>query len=100
MFKKPAKQDTMVDAIALSSPSGRMSARARRAAGERGRIALFGGGGLEYPICRQPTECERLERTAKELRELAARGISPRKHIKRAKELEREAAAYHGVTGE
>jgi hypothetical protein len=36
--------DTMVDAIALSSPSGRMSKRARKAAEERLANALFGPG--------------------------------------------------------
>ena len=47
-------QDTMVEAIALSSPSGRMSRRARKAADERLRLALFGPDGL--PVARHEAD--------------------------------------------
>lgn len=84
--------DTMSDAIALSSPSGRMSKRARVAAQERLRVALFGVGGLQKPMCPQPDEKTRLLREAANLRELAARGMKARAFVKRAEELERMAA--------
>jgi hypothetical protein len=82
--------NTMGEAIALSSPSGRMSKRARKAANERLRKALFGDG-LARPTAPQPTEKERKLRQARELRELANRGMAPRKHRKLATKLEQEA---------
>lgn len=85
--------NTMSEAIALSSPSGGMSARARRAAEKRLAVALFGSDGLPHPACPQPTEAEAKLRRAKYLRELASRGMSPRKYIREAKKLEREVHA-------
>jgi len=81
----------MSDAIALSSPSGRMSKRARKQAEERLGRALFGEAGLLSPQVEQPSKVTSLLRTAKELRELAARGMSPRKFRKKADELEAQA---------
>lgn len=73
------------------SPSGRVSKRARRASDERTRRELFGDG-LEFPRCRQPSERERLLRTAHELRGLASRGMKPRAYVKQAAMLEALAA--------
>jgi pantothenate synthetase len=88
--------DTMSDAIALSSPNGRMSKRARKAAEKRLAQALFGDGSC---FRHEPTEHERMEqkrssliRSAANLRELAARGMSSRKFLKAAAKLEAEAA--------
>jgi len=83
-------EDTMVEAIALSSPSGRMSKRARKAAQERLRIALFGPNGLQR-IAIQPSKAESLRRRAQSLRELADRGMCPRSYQKQAALLEQEA---------
>lgn len=83
--------DTMLEAIALSSPSGRMSKAARRRAEERLRVELFGPHGLEGPKATQPAERDVLLRQAAELRGLAARGMKPRAYLKRAEELERRA---------
>ena len=69
--------DTMVDALALSSPSGRMSGRARKAAVKRLSVALFGPAGLAPPERPQEDPRDALLRRARELRELAARGMSP-----------------------
>lgn len=85
--------DTMMDAIALSSPSGRMSKRARQAAERRLAIALFGLEGLviERP---KPTPAQRRERLlqrATELRQLAAKGMRPRAFIREAERVEAEA---------
>lgn len=89
---------TMGDAIALSSPSGRMSKRARAAAQERLRVELFGAGGLARPsIPPQPSEIERLLQHAARLRDLAARGMRPRAFIRDAEELERRAALLRAV---
>ena len=74
----------------LLSPSGRVSKRARKAAQERVRRELFGDG-LPYPTCKQPTQKERLLRQAKNLRELAARGMRPKAFIREAEELEKQA---------
>lgn len=84
--------DTMSDAIALSSPNGRMSKRAKEAAQERLRVALFGVDGLAHPQATQETDKARLMRQAANLRELAARGMSPRKFTKEAAALEAKAA--------
>ena len=84
--------DTMSDAIALSSPSGRMSKRALAAAQKRLSMDLFGPNGLERPKCKQPTEKESLLRHAAQLRDLAARGMRPRAFIKDAVMLEAKAA--------
>jgi hypothetical protein len=84
--------DTMSDAIALSSPSGRMSKRALIAAQKKLSLDLFGPNGLEQPKCKQPTEKESLLRHAAQLRDLAARGMRPRAFIKDAAMLEERAA--------
>ena len=89
----PRTSDTMADAIALSSPSGRMSKRAKAAAQERIRQALFGPEGLQRPQAPQPSQRTRLLREAKNLRDLAARGMSVKKFTKEAARLEAEAAA-------
>ena len=84
----------MGEAIALSSPSGRMSGRARAAADARLRVALFGPTGhLPAVVVPQPSRRAALLHQAAELRELAARGMKPRAYRRRADELEREAAA-------
>lgn len=77
--------DAMDEAIALSSRSGKMSTRARRAAEERIRKQLFGKGLVRT----LPTESEidRLLRQGKELFELAARGMKPRAYRKQAEVL-------------
>ena len=75
----------------ILSPSGRVSKRARNAALERTRRELFGDG-LPYPTCPQPTERECLLRQARNLRDLAARGMKPRAFTKEANILERMAA--------
>lgn len=85
--------DTMSEAIALSSPSGRMSKAARRDAHERFRVALFGKDGLAYPTCPQPSKREKLLRDAKMFRDLADRGMSPRRYRRQAEQLEKQAAA-------
>jgi hypothetical protein len=88
----------MAEAIALSSPSGRMSKRARLAANKRLSVALFGEGGLQRPD-RQQTNEEKaalLRQRAKDLRGYAANGFRPRVHIKEAERLEAEAAALEG----
>ena len=71
----------------LISPNGRISKRSLEAAQERTRQALFGGG-LAYPSCRQPSEREYYLRKASEFRDLAARGVNPRKHTKEAERME------------
>jgi hypothetical protein len=91
VFNKEKTLDTMAEAIALGSPSGRMSGAARRRANERLRVALFGPEGLRLPEPKQPTESEVLLRQAAQLRDLAARGMKPRAYLKKAIELEREA---------
>ena len=53
--------DTMSEAIALSSPSGRMSKRAKDLAVKRLGEALFGPGGLQPPTCQQPNRVQYLE---------------------------------------
>ena len=82
--------DTMVEAIALSSPSGRMSKRARKAADERLRLALFGPDGLQR-VAQQPSMAESLRRQAAQLQSLAAKGMKPRAYRKEAARLEQEA---------
>lgn len=85
--------NTMSDAIALSSPNGRMSKRARAAAEERLRVALFGADGLQLNPPEQPDKAAVLRRSANTLRELAGHGMSTRKFLKEAAKLEEQAAA-------
>jgi hypothetical protein len=82
--------ETMTDAIALSSPSGRMSKRARNAALARLGSALFSG----YTPAPRPVESERDNclRRAKDFRDMAARGMKPRAFLKEALRLEARAA--------
>jgi hypothetical protein len=85
----------MSDAIALSSPSGRTSKRAKKAAADRLALALFGANATRDDFTgtqQQPTEKERLLAQAGRLRDLAARGMSTRKFTKEAARLEAQAA--------
>jgi hypothetical protein len=79
--------DTMSDAIALSSPNGRMSKRAKEEAVKRLHKALFGEGGLQPEPVEQPSERELLAQVAR-LRDLAARGMNTKKFTKEADRLE------------
>ena len=72
----------------LLSPSGSVSKKSRAAALERARVELFGPAGLASPSCPQEPERAALLRKAAELRDLAARGMSPRKYAKEATRLE------------
>ena len=83
--------NTMSEAIALSSPSGKMSKSARERANKRLSIALFGPEGMPFPTAVQPSQKDILLRRTSQLRELAARGMKPRAYLKRAIELENEA---------
>lgn len=82
--------DTMSDAMAMSSPSGRMSKRATKAAEQRLSRALFGPLGLQRPTQQQASEIERDLRQAHELRKWATLGVQPRKHLKEAERLEQK----------
>lgn len=75
----------------ILSPSGSVSAASRSKALERVSKELFGDGGLAAPTTQQPSNVEVLLRQAKELRDLAARGMKPRAYLKKAEELERMA---------
>ena len=84
--------DTMTDAIALSSPSGRMSKRARKAAEQRLCVALFGKpeitlADVKGPPLPPPTNAER----AAQLRRYAAMAGK-----RQAKKLIAEAEALEG----
>lgn len=84
--------DTMSEAIALSSPSGHMSKRARLASEKRLSLALFGPAGLQQPKCPQPSEKKRLLHRAKYLRDIAERGMSVRAFTREANKIEAQAA--------
>ena len=79
----------------LLSPSGRVSRRAREATLNREAWMLFPPGYWTAPektadeIAQE--NIDRLLRAAQNLRDLAARGMSPRKHLKAAEEMEAEA---------
>lgn len=81
----------------LLSPSGSMSKRARKSATEREAARLFPPGYWDMPtpsadaLTQQARESKL--RAAKNLRDLAARGMSPRKFIRAAEKLEKEAAS-------
>lgn len=83
--------DTMSEAISISSPNGRVSKRAREVAQNRLSVALFGPQGLQAPQVAPEGDKARLMRQAATLRDLAARGMSPRKFIKEAAALEARA---------
>lgn len=97
----PRNANTMVDTIAMSSPAGRMSKRARKAAEERLRVSLFGEGGMTRAQMQGEEESaeedkirdtiQALRRNAAWLRDLADKGMRPRKHRRIAEEREREA---------
>ena len=79
----------------ILSPSGRCSKRARDAAMKREAAKLFPPGFWDKPV---PTPEEQaknkadgLRRTAKTLRDLAARGMCSRKYIREAARLEEQA---------
>jgi hypothetical protein len=76
----------------LLSPSGKVSSRARQAALRRAVVDIFGPEGLQPASVSQPSERETLVRQARELRDLAARGMSPRKCRKQAALLEARAS--------
>jgi hypothetical protein len=77
------------------SPSGRVSKRAREATLKREAEILFPPGYWAAP--EKTTEeiaqenIDRLLRAARNLRNLAARGMSPKKHLEAAEKLEAEA---------
>lgn len=89
----PRTANTMSDAIALSSPSGRMSKRARREAEKRLFRDLFGDGSCLRPQLPKQDKAAQLRRSAKDLRDLAARGMSTGKFNRAADKMEREAEA-------
>ena len=91
--------NTLSDAIALSSPSGRTSKRAHAAARARLRQELFGPNGLPGPQAPEQNERESLLRQAAELRRLAAGGMKPRAYARKAAELEAQAAALETQDG-
>lgn len=74
----------------LLSPSGKVSKRARRAAEAQLVHELWPEGLAQEPVP-QPSARERLLAQAARLRDLAARGMHPRKYLKEAKRLEAEA---------
>lgn len=92
--------DTMSDAIAMSSPSGRMSKRSKQAAMDRLTQALFGVNESELTIGfikgkpKPPTPAQKRSQMlsyAAELRRLSAAGMQRRKLTKEAERLEAEA---------
>lgn len=87
----PRTLDTMSEAIAIASPSGRISKAAFNRASKRLSVALFGEGGLQLSEPKQPTEAERLEREADTLERLAKGGMKPRAYLKKAEELREQA---------
>ena len=93
----PRTADTMSDAIALSSPSGRMSKRARKAAESRLALALFGPQGLQPEPPGVPRSAEHLRSYAATLRGLADRGMKPRVHRREADKLDREADSMEAM---
>jgi len=84
MYKGPSIDHSLL------SPSGRMSKRAREAAMRREAERLFAGIDLNPPVP-QPTEAVRLRRAAAQLRDLAGRGMSTKKYLHKAAELEAQA---------
>ena len=84
---------TIIPAIdhSLLSPSGRISKRARTAAMKLETARLFAGFGDLKGTNPQPSEKVRLLRTAANLRDLAGRGMHPRKYLAEAQRLEAQA---------
>lgn len=94
--------DGMSEAIALGSPSGRMSKRARMAAEKRLLEGLFRNRDgtwidLKGGPTPQPTPAEKLRQHAARLLELADRGMSQRKFRRLAAEALAEAAKLEGM---
>lgn len=91
----PGKEPRPAIDHSLLSPSGRISKRAKRVAMAREAARLFPPGFWDRPKkteAGQRAEQKRaLLRKAKELRELAARGMCPRKFVKEAERLEAQA---------
>lgn len=87
----PRTGATMGMAIAMSSPSGRMSNAARLRADAQLRKELFGDWTPD-PLPPQPSKAESLLREARQCRDLAARGFRPRAGIKQAEWCEAKAA--------
>ena len=80
--------NTKQASVDLSSPSGKMSKRARQAAERRLFTELFGDCECLKPKGpKQPTEVERLRSHATQLLELAERGMHPRSYRKKANEM-------------
>lgn len=77
----------------ILSPSGKVSKRARKAALERGAHRLFPEGFFIKGPAPEVSKSEVLRRSAANLRELASRGMCPRKYRKEADRLEAEAEA-------
>lgn len=75
----------------LLSPSGGMSRAARERAMQREAEKLFQGVDIRPKPPVQPTEREAMLQQAARLRDLATRGMHPRKYIKEAERLESEA---------
>ena len=73
-------------------PSGHMSDRARKAGRERASRELFGPKGLPGPTLPKADEVKALRRQARELRDLANRGMKTRAYSAKAAELEKRAA--------
>ena len=83
----------LTDALALASPSGRISKRALKAAQKRIHDQLFPAGYWEEINRRpQPSKAEKLLQAARQLRELAERGMNTTKYLKQALKFEAEAA--------
>lgn len=87
--------DTMSEAIAMSSPNGSMSKRARKAAMRRLEVMLFGEAGIGAAIAPKPlpqrSERELLIEQAERLETLADRGMCVRKYRKLAAEYRAKA---------
>lgn len=94
MTLPPRDPNTMSEAIAGSSPSGRMSKRARKAFERRIHDALFGTEPYDLKgETSQPSMRVQLLAHAALLRDLAARGMSTRKFNREADRIEKQAQA-------
>lgn len=91
--------DTMSEAIALSSPSGRMSKRARAAALRRLQAMLDAERGPVTPAPPRYADNDPtlLRQRAADLRAMAARGMKRRAFTRQAAELDARAAALEGA---
>jgi len=90
MTLPPRTADTMSDAISLSSPNGRISNRAKAASQDRLRVALFGDAGLQRVQAPQPSRANKLRWRIRDLRAMAARGMSKRAFTMEADALQAE----------